>query len=215
MKFIKKFLYYICNLINLINMEKVKILYVHGYGGSQFGNSYNLLKKYSGDKYEIVSIDYDVTNPKKTISDIIDIYMTCDIDYIIGSSLGGFLVMNCIDIPRIILNPCLKPSEELPKIGYTGPIEDYVDLENTFESKIDIDDYDMCISCFGNNDELLGTKFKSFFDKKYKFVYDVESGHHMSDDAANKIMNEIIPQFETYTTEQFFKIMKSDNLNIY
>ena len=90
-------------------MKKIKILYVHGYGGSQFGNSYNLLKKYSDDKYEIVSIDYNPESPKDAINKIIDTYLSCDIDYVIGSSLGGFLVMNCINIPRIILNPCLKP----------------------------------------------------------------------------------------------------------
>ncbi|MBO4698418.1 hypothetical protein J5690_02250 [bacterium] len=48
------------------------------------------------------------------------------IKYIIGHSLGGFYAL-CInaDVKKIVINPCLKPHIELPKLD---------DFDQTFNS---------------------------------------------------------------------------------
>lgn len=113
----------------------IKILYVHGYNGKPNGGSFQKLSKYAGsvhfngEEVEMHSFDYDESKPYEAVRELKLYYYEKDIDLIIGSSLGGFLVANCEFARRIVVNPCLVPSEELPKIGYTGPTDDYSYME--------------------------------------------------------------------------------------
>ena len=78
----------------------MKLLYVHGYNGDPYGNSYNNLKKACGEKYELHTIDYDPTRPREAVSMIHEYVSEHKIDVVIGASLGGFLTMNVFGVPR-------------------------------------------------------------------------------------------------------------------
>lgn len=177
----------------------IRILYVHGYNGKPNGESFKKLAKYAeiadfgGEKVEMHSFDYDAADPYKARRDLRHYYLENDIDLIIGSSLGGFLAASCDFMRRIVINPCWTPSEELPKIGYEGETRKYTWLEEGLGNFAERGDADLCIGCFAPADELLGTKYKNAFSKHFKETYEIPGGHHLSDEAARKIMTEIAP----------------------
>jgi predicted esterase YcpF (UPF0227 family) len=181
------------------NELMVKILYVHGYNGKPDGESFQKLAKYAevadfgGENVEMHSFDYDASDPFNALRDLRMYYFENDIDLIIGSSLGGFLAANCDFMRRIVINPCWAPSEELPKIGYEGETRKYTLLEEDLGHYAERGDADLCIGCFAPADELLGTKYKEAFSKHFKETYEIPGGHHLSDEAARKIMTEIAP----------------------
>ena len=177
----------------------VKILYVHGYNGKPDGESFQKLAKYAkvadfdGENVEMHSFDYDAADPFNALRDLRMYYFENDIDLIIGSSLGGFLAASCDFTRRIVINPCWTPSEELPKIGYKGETRKYTWLEEGLGNFAEQGDADLCIGCFAPADELLGTKYKNAFTKHFNETYEIPGGHHLSDEAARKIMTEIAP----------------------
>lgn len=177
----------------------IKILYVHGYNGKPDGESFQKLAKYAevadfgGEKVEMHSFDYDAEDPYDALKRLDQYYYENNIDLIIGSSLGGFLAAGCDFTCRIVVNPCWVPSEELPKVGYTGYLEDYKSLEQYWGEETKTIDTELCIGCFAPADELLGTKYMEEFKKHFKEVYEIPGGHHLSEEAARKIMTEIVP----------------------
>ena len=68
---------------------------------------------------EVVTYTFNLLNVEQTQSDINHLIQIQGIDTLIGSSLGGFHVLinkNSKIQHRIVINPCLHPSRELPKI---------------------------------------------------------------------------------------------------
>ena len=177
----------------------IRILYVHGYNGKPNGRSFQKLAKYAevadfdGEKVEMHSFDYDAAEPFKAERELRKYYFENDIDLIIGSSLGGFIAASCEWARRIVVNPCWKPSVELPKVGYTGPIDEYQYVEETMGRYAQVGDGELCIGCFAPADELLGTQYKNAFCEHFKETYEIPGGHHLSEEAAQKIMTEIAP----------------------
>ena len=177
----------------------IRILYVHGYKGDPYGGSFQKISKYAaeadfgGEKVQMHTFDYDPRDPRKAVRDLRLYYYEHDIDLMIGSSLGGFLVASCRGARRIAVNPCWSPSVELPKVGYVDSVEDYITLENWLGMYSDCGDHDLCIGCFARNDELLGRKYRPKFRRFFPETYDVAGGHHLSEAAAKKIMTEIAP----------------------
>lgn len=177
----------------------IRILYVHGYKGDPYGGSFQKISKYAaeadfgGEKVQMHTFDYDPRDPRKAVRDLRLYYYEHDIDLMIGSSLGGFLVASCRGARRIAVNPCWSPSVELPKVGYVDSVEDYITLENWLGMYSDCGDHDLCIGCFARNDELLSRKYRPKFRRFFPETYDVAGGHHLSEAAAKKIMTEIAP----------------------
>lgn len=178
----------------------VRILYVHGYNGNPYGGSFQKISAYAaqadfgGERVEMHTFDYDASEPGRAIHDLRVYYFKHDIDLMIGSSLGGFLVMNCHWARRIVINPCWSPSVELPKVGYEGPVNEYQFREERLGSYSNEGDGELCIGCFARNDELLGRKYLRRFRKFYKETYDIPGGHHLSEEAARLIMTKIAPE---------------------
>ena len=177
----------------------IRILYVHGYKGDPYGGSFQKISKYAaeadfgGEKVQMHTFDYDPRDPRKAVRDLRLYYYEHDIDLMIGSSLGGFLVASCRGARRIAVNPCWSPSVELPKVGFVDSVEDYITLENWLGMYSDCGDHYLCIGCFARNDELLGRKYRPKFRRFFPETYDVAGGHHLSEAAAKKIMTEIAP----------------------
>lgn len=165
----------------------MKVLYIHGYGSNANSTTGKTIKDLS--TFEVHTITYNPEEPKKAIKSIKDYVQKNKIDVIIGSSLGGFMTTYCFGKHRIVINPCLKPSIELPKIGYTGPVDEYKELENNL--KID----NTCYGCFAKGDELLGTKYKKEFEKYFINTCFIPGKHRASKEALELIINEIIPNF--------------------
>jgi len=101
-----------------MKMEKINILYIHGFGSSYDPNS---SKVKSLSKLGPVSgVSYDYTKPadenvKFLINHILE---NPDIDLIVGTSLGGWYaaeVGSRVGIPTVLVNPAIEPHKTLKK----------------------------------------------------------------------------------------------------
>ena len=114
------------------------------------------------------------------------------ISKVIGSSLGGFIVLNLgNEFKKIVFNPCMKPSVELPKLGAPEKmVAKYTSIENTFFSNLKGDELDKATTCgfFGDSDELFGPYgYKLLFKSYYRNAYNIKCGHKIEDSAIKKI----------------------------
>lgn len=172
---------------------KKKILYVHGYNGSPYGHSFSLLEKYTD--YELISIDYDPEDPVDAINKIKRAVYTGGVYVIVASSLGAFLTANAFGIPRILFNPCWIPSAELPKIGYNPKmISPYVKLEKELPERIDQMEKDIVHVVCTTDDELLRNKYHKPLQKLFPNYYELSGPHHLTEEAVELIMTEIVPK---------------------
>lgn len=171
----------------------MKLLYVHGYNGNPYGNSFNNLKKVAGEKHEMHTIDYDSSRPVEAIEYIREYVKNNNIDCVIGASLGGFLTMNLLGVNRIAVNPCWNPAVELPIIGYTGDKVVFENLLAQLLQNIDAKEANLCSGIFASADEMLGDKYKSVFGEYFNRVYNIEGGHRISNEMAEEIINNILP----------------------
>ena len=171
-------------------MAKEKIAYIHGYNGSPNDASFNVLSKYINKNYELISIDYDAEN--------IDIdYLrlklkSLGISKVIGSSLGGFIVLNLgNEFKKMVFNPCMKPSVELPKLGAPEKmVTKYTSIENDFFSNLQGNKLDKATTYgfFSDSDELFGPYgYKFLFKSYYRHAYNLKCGHQIEDSAIKKI----------------------------
>ena len=188
----------------------MNILYIHGYNGNMYGNSYHHLKRHieldNQRMYDLLtsrghviladthstklhSIDYDPEQPEQAIQSIKQYVADNQIDLIIGASLGGFLAMHIFGIPRIVVNPCWDPAVELPIVGYTGDTTVYQQLLNELLENINEKESRLCAGCFAANDELLGTRYKSEFEKHFQHTFDISDGHKITDTSAKEIID--------------------------
>ena len=176
------------------HQHMTKLLYVHGYNGSPYGSSYHHLKEACGDTYELHTIDYAPTQPKEAIRTIRQYVQEHGIDVVIGASLGGFLTLQLSGVTRVVVNPCWDPAVELPKVGYTGPINEYVDILSSFLKTHNDEDRHLCTGCFADGDELLGTQYKAIFAKYFDKVYSISDGHKITAQSAIEIINVLVEQ---------------------
>lgn len=152
-----------------------KALYIYGFNSNSNSSTKDmlntLLKEFG---YEVVSVDYDQMDPNASLDKIEDYVETNDIDLVIGSSLGGFYTL-CVsnNVKKIVINPCMFPSKELPKIVKLPDdvLIEYKRLETFLYEDNTMLSIDDVIGLFGTNDELFSyyDYFKSIFYKAYKF----------------------------------------------
>lgn len=128
-----------------------EILYIHGY--RSIGSTGKTLQKLM-EKYTAVHIISVNENPDIAFEDI-NKYLeeNPQIDLVAGSSLGGFITSRLKGCYRLLINPCMKPSIELPKIGCP---EEIYSLYEKYESEIP--DTTHTYLLFGTNDELFSYK---------------------------------------------------------
>lgn len=93
------------------------ILNLHGLNGSAHNTNYKLLLElYAEDSLISPQIDYAVTSPEQILKDL---QKYKKIDYIVGSSFGGFfayILSNMCSLPCILVNPCIPPDRYIPSL---------------------------------------------------------------------------------------------------
>lgn len=189
----------------------MKLLYVHGYNGDPYGSSYQNLKNACGDDHELYTFDYNPEFPKHAIKELFQFVKDNKIDCVIGASLGGFLTMNLYGVSRIVINPCWDPANELYKLGYTGDNWVYEELLDGMTETLDIEERNLCTGVFANTDELLGRKYVDTFKKYFKFQYDIDGGHRISEQMAKEIIKYVLPLHECCAKDFVKKLKDQDN----
>lgn len=152
------------------------ILYIYGYGSNHKDSStMKVVKKVVEDLgYDLVSIEYNQIEPNKGIDDLEKYINDNDIKYVIGHSLGGFITM-CLgnNVKKLVINPCLHPSDTLPKIDFipVKTLNEFTRLEKFLFTNNSILSIDDMMGLFGDKDELFSfyDEFKKIFPKSYKF----------------------------------------------
>lgn len=194
----------------------LKVLYVHGYNGSPTGSSYTLFKnELDKSKYELHTIDYSPEDPEGAVTAIKKYVKEHKIGLVIGSSLGGFLTLFLYGAMRIVINPCWNPAVELPLIGYTGPTDVYERMLQELVKTTDEEEAELCCGCFALGDELLGAKYRDTFSRYFSRIYDIPGGHHVTHEAVDKIVREVIPCHDAETDDFVRKLVGADNLPIW
>ena len=189
----------------------MKLLYIHGYNGDPYGQSYQNLKNVCGNKHELYTIDYNPDFPMQAIKDIFKFVKENKIDVVIGASLGGFLTMKLYGVSRIVINPCWNPAVELPKIGYEGNVLAYEELLDEMTETLDFEERHLCTGIFSNEDELLEQKYVSVFKKYFKRAYDIFGGHKINPGMANMIVDCVLPLHIAATSDFSYKLKEIDN----
>lgn len=169
-----------------------RILYVYGYGGSHLSRSVEKLRNaLTAERYEVLCFDYPQQDCAAALCSLKQIILEHKIDVVMGSSLGAFLSL-CLDvnIPKIVANPCLIPSVELPKLktlpGKPVPSPELVATYAPFEASV-FDHLPQGSHCFmAEQDELLGTRYLSAMQQHLPTTL-IPGGHRLSDEAVQLI----------------------------
>lgn len=148
------------------------VLYIHGYKSS--GSTGESLKKLLSDVTTVHTIPVN-ENPDTAIIDI-DRYLGehPEIYLVVGSSLGAFITSQIDYKKKLLINLCLYPSIELPKIGCS---EDISSLYKTYEFTGPVEPENTYL-LFGTEDELFSYKeeCKEIFEEEN--IKDMPGVHH-------------------------------------
>lgn len=115
----------------------MKILFIHGLNGGQNGGTATELRSQLGAQTQLYAPAFsnDLTTFDNALANIElakHIISQEKIDLVVGSSMGGFTALHLSGIPTIVINPCMKPSEQfgtlLPEISEME-LERYRELE--------------------------------------------------------------------------------------
>ncbi|MBO5787658.1 MAG: hypothetical protein J6R07_03185 [Bacteroidaceae bacterium] len=168
-----------------------KILYIYGYGGSAQGSTCTMLKRLVPEGCTVESFTDTQSDFSKARREILDYIREHGIDLVVGSSLGAFITLTLNGIPRIVVNPCWFPGEELPKIDVPHEIvRTYAPYDHWVEEYITPEDRSLVHAFFGDRDELFGDKYIGEFLRHYprEQCHRIPSGHHLSEEGAREVV---------------------------
>ena len=148
----------------------MKALFVHGLGSDKNSTTGSYIKQIlKAHNCEVLTETFDLLKPDETIRKIN--VLTDSVDMLIGTSLGAFYVLACDrNIERIVLNPCMFPSIEIPKLQTVseGTLSAWKQLEKTVYEPVDEKKGILTFGAFADNDELFS--YRDFFVKNYGHV---------------------------------------------
>ena len=165
-----------------------KVLFVYGYGGSPQSTMCQLFRKYlPSDRFEIVSFVYPQHDCSQAISFLEKKIEEEHIDMILGTSLGGFITL-CLntDKPKIVVNPCMRPADELPKLtprpdhpDDVQPSPELIATYEPFEHQLFAKNHigERIVGFFAEDDELLGTQYVDNFAAQFGSVHMIPGSH--------------------------------------
>lgn len=175
-----------------------RLLYIHGYNGQPDGHSFTLFNDLKPEGWEVIGMDHDETDCAKALEQIRETIVREHIDVVAGSSLGGFLTLLTTGIRRCVINPCYKPSVELPQLsGITGlptPTPQLIATYAAFEPRLKTftpKERALITGFFAPDDELLHDRYVQPFTEDVSAPISIPGGHHITEDAV-KIVWDVI-----------------------
>ena len=165
-----------------------KVLYIYGYGGSQMSSSVEKLRSaLPEDKFEVICWNYPQRECRAAIRFLEQRIKKHHIDIVVGSSLGAFVAM-CLKVKcrKIIINPCLVPTMELPKLkplpGKPMPTPQLIATYAPYEPRV-FDNLPEGSHCFmAEHDELLSSTYRTQMETHMP-VTTIPGGHRLSEEA--------------------------------
>lgn len=176
--------------------KRVKLLYIYGYGGSRLSSSAVKMRQLlPADRFEVLCYDYPQRDCAVALRFLKEKIRRHHIDVVMGSSLGAFLTLCLdVDIPKLVVNPCLVPSVELPKLkslpGKPVPTPALIATYAPYESAV-FNHLPEGSHCFmSEQDELLGNRYLDTMQQHLPTT-PIPGGHRLSEDAVKKIIGTI------------------------
>lgn len=182
-------------------MEKKTVFYIWGYGSSPDSQTIKNLKSLLNKKqYNVCSDFYAQYNPKEAIFDLNNLLEQYKPDVVVASSLGGYLALQLKGYKKIIINPCIRPDIELPKLNEkenTVPqhiIDYYMQYlkEHDVWEMFDNNEKENTVFVLGDKDELFGDKYKEEIEQHSSNVVISKQGHHNTKESLNDFVVPII-----------------------
>lgn len=153
-------------------------LYVGGLGSTKEKSAtYQELKRYFNRIEYYQSTVSPIEQPKEYAKRLQAIAHNYNL--IVGSSMGGFFVLTITEgVQKIVINPCLKPSIEIPKLT-TDITPEAIKQFEALQTSLPIDNElrASTYGIFGNKDELFN--FQSEFKKQYHNMCVVNGTHRL------------------------------------
>lgn len=167
----------------------MNILYIYGYGSNSHSETAKLIQEvFCHDT--VFCIDYPQDDVRTAIELLQNFVDENRIELVIASSYGAFVALFLNNVVKILINPCMSPSVELPKIDADPQVVQYA---TEYEMKMnEIPDANGVVTfgLFSDHDELLGKRYWEMF-KQYGHVQEIRlCGHKANRDMLEK---ELLP----------------------
>lgn|SRR5574344_411544 len=151
-----------------MNMKRQRGLFIHDCNENRNSGTDRAVKNFFADSIDVITEDLDLFSPEKTLEKINVLVPKYDINLLIGTSLGAFYVLAYYSMRKIVINPCMFPSVEIPKLRKNtngNSISEWNTIESTMYNNIDGEDRAYTAGLFLQNDEFYSCK--KIFDEKY------------------------------------------------
>lgn len=192
----------------------VRTLLIYGFNGSPDSQYCQMLKKWlPSDKFDVRCYEYPQGDCRKSLASIESIIASEKIDLVIGISLGGFVTLALkTDRKRIVINPCMRPSVELPKLtprpdhsNDSLPSKDMIESYKSLERQVNRKNLDNAnvMGFFALDDELFGLKYLKGFVEKWGSATPIPGGHGGCEEAMPQVVECIIDFVSEGWSERF------------
>lgn len=186
-------------------MKQNNILYVYGYGSSTMSETGQTLANIFKDD-KVYCVNYPQHDIKKSIEILQTTIKVLDINIVVASSYGAFVALFLRNVVKVLYNPCMKPSEELPKIGVVD--EEFLKECKQYEKKmhkIPFENTVLTYGMFSNKDELLGIKYFEMFKQFGTPVHISTCGHRVNKETL-RILKANLPFMMDKAREEWLKL---------
>ena len=173
----------------------MNILYIHGYGGTGNSRTAHALKTYLPKDYNIFEPHFSLS-PTESIQLAQETIEAKAIHLVVASSLGGFTALQLRDIPKIVINPCLYPSKELPKRAEIPKdiVQNFTEFEKRTFENISEKEKIYTVGVFSDADELFS--YIDEFSTHYLFVQEINDTHRISVENVEKVIVSIVQKIK-------------------
>lgn len=167
-------------------IDKIHVLYIHGFEGSGNGPSSQLLQKVLGDEYYVMAPKLDLLDFEWTI-DKIKLFAFAA-DFIVASSFGCFYAMMIKDKNKILINPAL-PNDLVRNSLIDNADELNTKLDEFLKVPLSLQDKDETYFAFGLQDDLVNNKdwAKEYYSEARIFTCDM--GHKLDKEGARLVLS--------------------------
>ncbi len=181
-------------------LNKKRVLYIHGLGSNKNSRTARSIKEYLKN-CNVYAETWDLLDVENTYKAISNYCTKKGIQFVIGSSLGGFYAMSIQDsVGKILINPCMMPDVEIPKLEQIDDktIEAFRKLRKQTESNIDAEMRASTFAGFGDNDELFNYQahYKRLYDARNMTV--VPGEHRLGQGSLYKVLEQGFGWFERF-----------------
>jgi len=161
--------------------NKAYALFIHGLHSDKDSSTGQTVKEILQDYgYETITESFDVLDFDKTVNRIKELKQQYRVSLVVGHSLGGYYALICG--AGILINPCLKPEIEIPKLLYEGEevteelANKWIDARERFVYYLDPEDRPYIYGIFAKGDELFS--YADYFSEIRLYQKQMIEGNH-------------------------------------